>query len=165
MAFNETDHPRIADGTFTEKPHSAPEATVEQEPLTDRIAEYLEAYDAAAAEYEENGEGYGRDADDAYEAWEDFQTDNSGLAYTLLEDAKGEIERLRAELAKRTVPDALRARIDLEFLNSDDEPLVYVPEDGNTDPGYADAIAVVDGQAPVKFTLNPEGDILVYPTA
>jgi len=155
-------HPRDPAGTgqFTQRPYHPAEATIPdatETPLTEGIADYLRAYDEAQESYSEAGE----EDDDAYEYWEDFQTDNSGHAYDLLAKAKSEIERLQAELAQRDVPQALRDRIDNDYRHGD-EPLIFIPEGGSPEAGYADAIAVVDGQHAVKYTLDPDGDITSY---
>lgn len=164
MTYDPAEHLRDRIGQFTDKPQSAPEATLEeQKPLTEEIAEYLKAYDDQSAAYEEDGEGYGRDADDAYAAWEDFQTDNSVRTYAMLEAAKAEIERLQAELSKAqskyAIPAELRSVIGEDFERSSDEPLLYVPEDGQSSEGYFDVIAVVDGETTRKYTQTPDGDI------
>jgi hypothetical protein len=158
MSFDPNEHPRETSGQFAEKPQSAPEtALAAAKPLTEDIATYLAEYDAASESYSES-DGDGED----YEYWEDFQTDNSGRTYTLLQTAKAEIERLQAELTaaqqKHAVPEALREHIDRIF-STGDEPTLYVPEDGHYGEGYYDVIARVDGEATIKFTMNPDGSI------
>lgn len=150
---------REASGRFGAQQHSAPEATLPvNRPLTESISEYLREYSDAEESYAENGEG--PDADDAYEAWEDFQTDNSGRAVALLEESKKEIDRLRAELeAERTkhfIPEVLAEAIEADHEHYE-EPLLYVPEEGHQ-TGWVDVIAVSDG-VHRKYTLTPAGEI------
>lgn len=150
---------REAGGQFGIQQHTAPEAAlVEQAPLTDQIGDYLREYDAAADAYEEEG-------DDGYESWEDFQTDNSRDARDLLDSAKSEIARLQAALAaaeaKHAIPDALRSAIDKDYETIPDEPLLFVPEDGQMD-GYADVVAFTEGVPTRKYTLDPDGKVEWY---
>ena len=168
MAFDPAEHPRAGAGRFAEKVQSAPETSLdEKKPLTDEIADYLRRYADAQEAYSEVAESGDLVAsDEAYEYWEDFQTDNSGDAYAMLEAAKAEIERLQAALAKaearHTVPEVLRARIESDYETGDDEPTLYVPEDGHSGDGFIDVVAFVDGQAASKYTLDPEGEITGY---
>lgn len=152
---------RQAGGQFGNQEHTAPESQLtEQKPLTDQIADYLSDYDDARSAYERDGGGYGPDADEAYEVWEDFQTDHSGDTYAMLEASKAEIERLQAELAaertKHAIPQALADAIEQD-RGPYEERLLYVPEDGHVG-GYVDVIAVSDG-VPRKYTYTPEGEI------
>jgi len=123
-------------------------------PLAEKISNYLEDYHSAEKEYQEEG-------DEGYEDWEDFLVDNAGGTANLLAEAKAEIERLQAELeaaqSKHAIPEALRTAIDEDFA-SGDEPLLYVPETGMVE-GWVDVIAVVDGEATRKYTMDPEGSI------
>lgn len=149
-------------GTHNHTP-AAPGTLHVEPPVTDAIAEYLTQYDEAQSSYEEDGQGSGPDADEAYENWEDFRTDNAGRTYALLEAAKTEIERLQSELSaahlKHLIPEELRSVIDEDFAESSDEPLLYVPESGHGGEGYFDVIAVVDGETTRKYTQTPEGEI------
>lgn len=89
-------------GQFASKRNSAPTGvlTAEEKPeLAASIRTYLDEYAAAEEAYStavEDNSGGGYDDMEAYEAWEDFQTDNSGRAVAMLEEALTEIERLRA---------------------------------------------------------------------
>lgn len=148
---------REASGQFGVQHHTAPEAQLTPD-LAESISAYTREYEAERDTYAEAGEG--SDADDAYERWEDFQTDNSGRAHALLEEAKSEIEKLRAELeaerTKHVIPEALADVIDKDHEQYE-EPLLYVPADGHQD-GWVDVIAVSDG-VQRKYTLTPEGQI------
>ena len=89
-------------GQFASKGNSAPTgglAPAEKPELAVSIRTYLDEYAAAQEAYStavEENSGGGYDDMEAYEAWEDFQTDNSGRAVAMLEEALTEIERLRA---------------------------------------------------------------------
>jgi hypothetical protein len=161
MTFTPEDHPRAATGEFTAKGHSAPEAalTAEKPPLDEQIAAYLNDYtDAQEAYAEADGD------DDAYEDWEDFQTDNSGHAASLLADAQAEIAHLRADLeaasSKHTIPEVLREHIENTHPNGS-EAALYVFESGHSDD-YYDVMAYVDGETPHKYTLDPDGEITSF---
>ena len=154
---------REATGQFGAQEHTAPETALsEAPPLTDQITEYLREYAAAEAAYAEEGEG--PDSDDAYEAWEDFQTGSSGQTYALLEASKHEIKRLQEELAalqsKYVIPEVLVEAIDKDHEHFE-EPTLYVPEGGHYGNGWVDVIATSDG-VHRKYTLTPEGDVERY---
>lgn len=150
---------RDTNGQFGAQQHTAPETALAEPPLTESILEYLREYDDALAAYERDGEGL--DADDAYQVWEDFQTDSSGRTYALLEESKRQIELLRAELeaerGKHLIPQQLADAIDADHEHYE-EPLLYVPEEGHHADGWVDVIAVSDG-AHRKYTLTPAGEI------
>ena len=153
-AAAEREAARHQDGTFGAHTHTDPGILLHVEPpVTESIAKYLDEYASAEESYSSAGD----DDDRAYECWEDFQTDNSGRAVAMLEAAKAEIERLQAQLAARTISADLRDAIDQDFEN-DDEPLLYIPEDGFQD-GWEDVIASVDGNRARKYTRSPEGEL------
>jgi len=156
-------------GEFGKQEHSAPEEELRiAPPLTDKIATYVREYEEEQEAYEEDGSGFGPEADGAYERWEDFRTDNASKTHEMLKAAKDRIEELERQLAqeqaKNAIPQELATAIEDDFAKiSTEQPGLFVPQHGaDNGDGYIDVVAIVDGETARKYTMTPEGDIDSY---